>query len=292
MNLYIKNLLVIWAFYNVLLSYLAFLPHREALFIHWTNVSISFLLSAYCFLIYKRGGKPRIFFMLFGSFFLFHSLSFITLFFGTGAAFGTDQLAWMVYQYWIIIDDFLLGISLIFLVLRSIMFNYSEWKVFFLSFTIITLISFMFNFEFITEPSYILTVGSSDPLYWASIKVHFFWIAFVFIYWFTYLPKDRPHSQYINAIVFGFSLFVPLDLLHILSYMYNFHLQSNIGQYWNLGILVYFLTVLTLKLHSTSTQFGRWYEQILISDDTSFGRRYGVFDRIIHWLFFSEEEKK
>ena len=292
MNQNIKIILVIWAFFNVLISYLAFLPHREALFIHWTNISVSFLLSTFCFLIYKRGGNPRIFFMLFGSFFLFHSLYFITLFIGAGATYGTDRLTWMVIQYWIIIDDFLLGFSLIFLVIKSIMFDQSDRKVFLLSFLIISLVSIFINFRFITSATYILSLGSPDPLYWASIKVHFFWIAFVFLYWFTYLPKDKPHSQYINTLVFGFSLFVPLDLLHILSYMYKFHLQSNIGQYWNLVIYVYFMVVLVLKLYSTSTHFGRWYEQILLSDDTSFGRRYGVFDRVIHWLFFSEEEKK
>ena len=230
--------------------------------------------------------------MLFGSFFFFHSLYFITLFIGTDAAYGSNDLAWIVYQYWIIIDDFLLGISLIFLVLKSMMFDYNDWKVFFLSFSIISLISIMFNFRFMIDPNYILSVGSSDPLYWASTKVHLFWIAFVFVYWFTYLPKDRPYSQYINAIVFGFSLFVFLDLLHIISYIYDSNLGNIIGQYWNLGTLVYFLIVLTLKLHSTSTLFGRWYEQILLSDDTNFGRRYGVFDRVIHWLFFSEEKKK
>jgi len=288
----IKPIIIVWFLYLILLSLLSLLPHREGSLIHWINISISFFVCLMSFAIYKQNGNPKLFFLLLGIFYAFHSSFIISAFLGSSGVWGTDTQSWIYYQSWLIIGDFLLGISLVYLVTQIIFKNTNTWKIFLTSVIIMAVVIFIFYNKIILNSRYIIEVQDATYLYWSSIKVHFFWFAFILIYWIKYLPKDRPYTQYINSILFVFSLFIILDLLHVASFLLKFDLASNFSQYWNVGVAILFGIVLVLKFNSVITEFGQWYEHTLFTKSLYFGRRRGAFDRVIHWLLFSKEKNK
>jgi len=188
--------------------------------------------------------------------------------------------------------DLLLSLSVTFLALQFTLRRLSIWKVFLLSF-FISIIALIFNFQkIIFGFNDLISSGSPLPLWWASIKLHFFWLAMLLLYWYNSIKSDRPIGQYVNSIVFGISLYIPLDLLHMYIMLFNIEILNGFNAYWNLIIIGFLGFLLTLKLYSASNEYGKWYEQILILGDTRFGRRRGIFDRFIYWLLFSEKKSK
>jgi len=109
-----------------------------------------------------------------------------------------------------------------------------------------------------------------------------FMIFILALFWAYYLKSDKLFTQYLASLMFGFSMLAAFGLLHTYSYI--------VGQYWTLGILLFMVLVLQLKLHSITGNFGPVYERILIYSTEHFTRRRGYFDRFIFWCFFSREE--
>ena len=135
---------------------------------------------------------PNSFFYSLGSFIAFtHPYS-------SPCSLGFIVHAWIVFQYWMIIDDYLLGVSLVFLVLRFIFDKYDDWKIVLSSASIMSLALLVFYNKILLYPSYIFSLPNPNALYLSSIKIHVFWFAFVLLYWFKYFPKDRPFAQYIT----------------------------------------------------------------------------------------------
>ena len=287
-----NNIAVIWSIYVLILSYILLLPHREASFISFVLSSIAFLCSLICFNIYLEKGAPKQFFIIFGMFFFFYSIFFLSIFIGPSGIIGSTYDSWVVYIFIFVMVDLLLSLSVTFLALHITLRRLATWKVFLLSF-FISIVALIFNFQkIIFTIDDLISSGSSLPLWWASIKLHFFWLAMLLLYWYNSIKSDRPIGQYINSIVFAISLYIPLDLLHLYIMLFNIEVLNVFNPYWNLIIICFFGFLLTLKLYSASNEFGKWYEQILVLGDTHFGRRRGIFDRFIYWLLFSEKKSR
>ncbi len=287
-----NTIAIIWAIYILILSYIVLLPHREADFISFVLSSLAFLCSLICLRIYFEKGAPKLFFVIFGLFFFFYSMFFLPIFIGPSGIIGNTYDAWVVYIFIFVMVDLLLSLSVTFLALQFTLRRLSIWKVFLLSF-FISIIALIFNFQkIIFGFNDLISSGSPLPLWWASIKLHFFWLAMLLLYWYNSIKSDRPIGQYVNSIVFGISLYIPLDLLHMYIMLFNIEILNGFNAYWNLIIIGFLGFLLTLKLYSASNEYGKWYEQILILGDTRFGRRRGIFDRFIYWLLFSEKKSK
>ena len=278
--------------YVLLRGYALLLPHKEASIISFINYMLTFLCSLLCYKIYKEGGAPRIFYISFGSFFFFYSLFFIPTYIGPNGVIGNLYHAWIIYEYLMMISDFLLTFSITFLAVQITLRNTADLKIALISFIISALAIIMSYGKIVISYSYLFELDSPDILYWASIKMHFYWFAMLGLYWYSSIKEDKPTAQYVNTIAIGFSLFIPLDFLHMFSLLFSLPILNEIGQYWNFVIIGFFAIILTLKLYSAATDYGKWYEQILVFGNTHFGRRRGTFDRIIIWLFFSEEKTK
>jgi len=288
----INNIAIVCSIYILIRGYLAFLPHREADFLSFVLTSIAFLCSLICLSIYFEKGAPRPFFIIFGSFFFFYSIYFLVRFIGSSGIIGSNYDSWRVYIFIFAMVDLFLSLSVTFLAIQFTLRRLATWKVFLLSF-VISIVAFIFSFQKVLfNFNDIINSGNALPLWWASIKLHFFWLAMLLLYWYNSIKSDRPLGQYINSIVFGISLYIPLDLLHMYVLLFNFEILHGFSPYWNLIIMCFFGFLLTLKLYSASNEYGKWYEQIIVFGDTHFGRRRGIFDRFIYWLLFSEKKSR
>ncbi len=277
-----NNIAVIWSIYILILGYILLLPHREVDFISFVLMSLAFLCSIVCVNIYLENGAPKLFFIIFGLFFFIYSIFFLSIFIGPSGIIGSIYDSWMVYIFIFIMVDLLLSLSVTFLALHFTLRRLATWKIFLLSF-FISIVAIIFNFQKIIFPiNDLISSGSPLPLWWASIKLHFFWLAMLLLYLYNSVKSDRPIGQYINSIVFGISLYIPLDLLHMYIMLFNIEVLDGINQYWNLIIMSFLGVLLTLKLYSASNEYEKWYEQILVLGDTHFGRRRGIFDRLIY----------
>lgn len=226
-----NNIAVIWSIYFLTLSYILLLPHREASFISFVLTSAMFLCSLICLSIYFEKGAPRPFFIIFGLFFFFYSIFFLSIFIGPSGIIGSNYDSWLVYLFIFGMVDLLLSLSVTFLAIQFTLRRLATWKVFLLSF-FISIVAFIFSFQKVLfNINDIINSGNALPLWWASIKLHFFWLAMLLLYWYNSIKSDRPLGQYINSIVFGISLYIPLDLLHMYVLLFNFEVLYGFSPY-------------------------------------------------------------
>lgn len=286
----LNKIAIIWSIYLLIRGYMFLLPQRELSFMSHVITSLAFLCGLICYYIYREKGAPKPFFIIFGLYFFINSFSFITLFIDPNGIIGTLYDSWVVYITIFVLVDLLVSLSVTYLAIHFTLRDLSTLKIFLISFSI-SIGALLFNFQEIIFSSHNM-IMSGDPtsLWWASIKLHFFWFAMLLLYWYRSIKSDKPLGQYINSIVFGISLYIPMDLLHMYSLAYKFDALNGINQYWNLLITCFFLLLLALKLYSVSNVYGKWYERILIFGDAHFGRSRGNFDRFIYWLLFSEKK--
>jgi len=283
---------IIWSIYILIIGFMVLLPHRESEFISFVITSLAFLCGLFCLYIYLEKGAPKLFFVIFGLYFFIYSTSFLPIFIGPSGIMGSIYDSWVVYITILVSVDLLLSLSITFLAIQFTLRGISNWKIFLISISI-SIVALIFNFQkIIVDFNNVISSGSPILLWWASIKLHFFWLAMLLLYWYNSIKSDRPLGQYINSIVFGISLFIPLDLLHMYFLLFNIEALNGIRQYWNLIIICFLGFLLTLKLYSVSNEYGKWYERILIFGNTHFGRRRGIFDRFIYWLLFSEKKDR
>ena len=287
-----NKIAIIWSIYILIRSYMYLLPQREIGFMTFVFTSLAFLCGLLCFYIYREKGAPKPFFVILGLYFLIRSSYFIPSFIGPNGIIGNLYDSWVVYITIFVLVDLFISLSVTFLALHITLRQLSTLKTFLISFSI-SIVALLFNFQnIIFNFNDIIMAGDPLPLWWASIKLHFFWFAMVLLYWYNSIKSDKPIGQYINSIVFGISLFIPMDLLHMYALLFNLDTIKGINQYWNLIIICFFVFLLILKLHSVSGVYGKWYERIIIFGDTHFGRSRGIFDRFIFWLLFSEKKDK
>jgi len=222
--------------------------------------------------------------------FFIRSFDFLPLLIGPNGITGTLYDSWVVYIAIFMLVDLFFSFSVTFLAIQYILSELSTRKTFIISFSI-SIAAILYSFQTIIFSSHnMIMSGDASPLWWASIKLHFFWFPMLLLYWYRSIRSDKPLGQYINSIVFGITLFIPIDLLHMYTLFFNLDALRGINQYWNLLITCFFLLLLVLKLYSVMGIYGKWYERILIYGDTHFGRSRGNFDRFIYWLLFSEKE--
>lgn len=276
--------------YVLLRGYALLLPHSEASAVSFLNSILAFLCGLLCYKIFKEGGAPRIFYLSFGSYFFIYSFFFIPTYIGPYGVTGNLYHTWIIFEYIMMFSDFLLTFSITFLAVQTTFRDTLGLKIAFIAFLISALALILNYGRMVISYSYIFELDSPDFLFLASIKMHFYWFAMLGLYWFNSVKNDKPIAQYVNSIAFGFSLFIPLDLLHMFSRLFSLSILIETGQYWNFVIIGFFAITLILKLYSAATDYGKWYEQILVFGDTHFGRRRGAFDRLIIWLFFSQEK--
>ncbi len=285
-----NKIAIIWSIYILTRGFMYLLPQRESEFMPHVLMSLAFLCGLFCFFIYLEKGAPKLFFIIFGLYFFIYSSFFIPLFIGPNGIMGSLYDSWVVYIILFLLFNLLLSLSITFLAIQLTLRKLSTWKAFVISFSI-SIVALIFNFQkIIFSFNDVISSGSPLTLWWASIKLHFFWLAMLILYWYNSIKTDRPLGQYINSIVFGISIYIPLGLLHMYFMLFNIEALNVINPYWNLIIICFFLFVLSLKLYSVSNVYGKWYERILVFGDTHFGRSRGIFDRFIFWLLFSEKK--
>ena len=285
-----NKIAIIWSIYILIRGYMFLLPQRESALLGHVILSIAFLCGLICYYIYREKGAPNLFFIIFGLYFFIRAFSFLPLFIDPNGIMGTLYDSWVVYIMIFVLVDLFLSFSVTFLAIQFTLRELSTRKTFIISF-FISIAAILYSFQTVIFSSQnMIMAGDPSPLWWASIKLHFFWFPMILLYWYKSIKSDKPLGQYINSIVFGITLFIPIDLLHMYSLYFNLDALWGINQYWNLLIICFFLLLLILKLYSVMGIYGKWYERILIYGNSHFGRRRGNFDRFIYWLLFSEKE--
>ena len=259
---------------------------------YWLLASWSLLLVIISLRIFRRRGQPRAFFLILGAYFFTPVLSGIYNFAGNHNLFGDDYLAFYLYQDFLLLQELILASLVAYIALRYVFQDSKESMVVLTAFVLAAVVvGYLFR-QVLLDPYFAIREENINLFYLIPLKAHSYITAYLALFWFAYSRTDRPLGTYVNTIMFGFSVLIPLEMLHFAVILSNFSVVMAVTLYWSMGILAYFTVALLLKLYSTTTAFGTIYEQILVSGHKRFTRRRGLFDRAIVWLFFGPQENQ
>ena len=224
-------------YFNFLLYFLTFLLIKDSLFRAKFNKNIS-----------------NLFFLFYGYLSIVMSLSVLTR--------NIENYSIVFYVYFDLIIKFLILLITIYLLLYSFKFYQNkENKRILWTIIISALIIFVNYFKYIIDPFY-LTAGN----FWTDWTVKnyitiVFSIFMLLVFWYRYYQKYFVVSEYLNSIIFIFTLSNIIEALHFIAFQWN-------AQVWFKGQLFNFvLNILMLIL---------WYMRLLYlnSDISAENERY------------------
>lgn len=289
-NLFISGLILL-LFITILIVF-NYLPHYPVTFFSRVFVVLYFIAALVAFNIFlKDKYNPYISFN-FGLYFLYSSLIFITRYVGDELLFGNDYIAVYIYQYMFIFQKILFTLSFIFIAVKYVFRDYKTYLLYLISISIVVVVTLINYNNFLFDYRIIIKEGSYRPLFISSIKFYSFNIAFLILYWYIYYKTDIPIGGYINSIMFVTSIHIPVEILHLSVFSFNWTEYFSLGQYWSFFILVFFLINFIFRLSFVTKPFGIFYEHSLFHDTQHITRYRGYFDRFILWYFFNSKEIK
>ncbi len=263
----ILNLTLLFVFF---LSVIAYLPHQKVPVLSWTNNCLYFLMFLQCVFIYRKETNNRDIFFNIGLLCFFYSFSFVNVFIGDGYLLGNDFLSFYLCQYRTILLSFLLGLSVLYICVKYMVATLSKRYVYLITFACIVPALIWSFYPFFVDKDYLLTLPDYTELF-KSVFV-FTLLSFVAtcVYGIYLYKKQKSLGEHINSLMVCFFIMTLLDLTDSFGYVYKIKLFS-ISQYVLLAILSFFIITLFRKLNYVYSEFGQFYESLVVS-----GNKYGV----------------
>jgi hypothetical protein len=250
-----------WLFFVLFLILVSNLPHEPVPVLSWINCSIYFLLFLQCLFLFKKDENNRFIFFNIGLFSVFHSLTFINIFIGDQFLFGSDFLAYYLFEYRIIILSFLLVLCVVYLCMKYMLNTLSPWAIYLITLTIILPIFFWHYHPFLLDKEYILEIEDA-VLFKHEMYFNLLPLFFIFLYGVLLYRYDRSLGEHINTIMVCFFIITIMDITNILGYIYKITIFS-LSQYVLLVNLSFFLITMFRLLNYAYSEFGQFYNAIV-----------------------------
>ncbi|MFQ5652276.1 MAG: hypothetical protein ACE5IY_20290 [bacterium] len=130
---------------------------------------------------------------------------------------------------------------------------------------------FMWHFyPFFMNLNYLVTLPDYEVFDKSILVFTFFSFFFVCFYGILLYRTERSLGEHINSLMVCFFIMTLLDITDSVGYIYKIRLLS-LSQYVLLIILSFFIITLFRKLNSIYSEFGQFYEHLMIS-----GNHFGV----------------
>lgn len=261
-NLYINfKIINYWLIFVLFLIVASNLPHDRLPTISWINCSIYFLLFLQSIFLFKKDGNNKVIFFNIGLFSLFHSLAFVNVFFGEQFLFGSDFIAYYVFEYRIILLSFLFVLCVVYLSIRYLFSTLSSPVIYLITLMIIVPIFFWHYNPFLFDKQHILEVADA-VLYKHAMYFNFLPLFFIFLYGFILYRHDRSLGEHINTIMVCFFIITIMDITNLLGNIYSITVFS-LSQYVLLVNLSFFLITMFRLLNYAYSEFGQFYNAIV-----------------------------
>ena len=252
------------------LALISNLPHLQVPFSALVNYSLYFFVFLQCCFILKRAQKNKAIFFNIGLLCFFYSLGFINLFLGDGYLIGNDYLSFYFFQYRKILFSFLLGLSIIYVLVSYIFSNLRTAQIYFIS-LLVTLPVLLWHFgQFIIDKDFLLNFQDNVLLYKSILYFTFFSFLGVCLYGFFLYRNEISLGEHINSLMVCFFVLTLIDITDTFAYIYEIKLFS-ISQYIALPTLSFFIITLFRKLNYIYSDFGQFYDTLMTE-----GNKWGV----------------
>ncbi|MFQ5707164.1 MAG: hypothetical protein ACE5HO_06915 [bacterium] len=195
-----------------------------------------------------------------------HSLSIINLFIGDHDLMGNDTLGYYIDVYLNFVLIFLFAFSIIYICIKYLFKEYSVFSIYGITLSIIVPIFLWHFYPYLLDKSYILRSDDS-LLYKRLLYFDFLPLFFILYYGFVLYKHDWSLGEHINTIMVCFFIMVLMDVTNMLGYIYKITIFP-LTQYVLLLILTFFLITLFKRLNHTYSEFGQFYDKLVVSGNT------------------------
>ncbi len=259
---YILN---IWLAYITILFVSSYLPHWQNVNFHtWINQAIYFLLFLLSFSIYKKEIYNKdVFFNL--SLYLFAiSLNILNIFIGDDCLVGNYEIAYYFYHYNTLFLYFLFNFFIIYTIIKYIFSNQKTYKLYLITFILLSATYGFHFYPYFRNPQLVSELGNN---YLLDLQRRLFFsqslsYLFMLLYGYYLYKKDRILGEYINVIMACCFLGLNMDIIVMLSSIYNFEIFS-VNQYMLTINLVILCITLFKKLSFLCSNYGQFYESLI-----------------------------
>ena len=257
----------LWLFFLLLLTTLSNFPHQVVPSVSWFNCSVYFLIFLQCIFIARKASHNKAIFLNLGLFCLANSLTFVSLFIGEEFLFGDIYLKWQIFQYRTLLLDLLLVLSIVFICVKYTSNTQKTWVLYGLSFIIILPIFLWHYYPYVMDPYYTLKV---DDLAFSKSALYFRIFPFfaVCYYGFLLYQNDKSLGLHINSLMVCFFILTLMTITDSFGEIYNIKLFS-LSQFISLFILSVFAATMFQKLNYIHSDFGQFYESLIVSGNQS-----------------------
>lgn len=263
----IHRLLNLWFTSVILIILSSYLPHWENVeFTTWIVYMFKFWFLICITFIIKKEIHNRDIFINFAFLFSFDVLAFINLFMGDNYLFGSNKLAYLVFQYNTIFYHWILSFCLLYIFIKIVFPQLNQCKRYILTLSILFFILSVTFSTYFLDPSHAIISKSTNEflsdLFKRTFQLNIFSLLTTIFYGIYIYKKNRVVGEYINVLIAFFFIYLFSDLIHNLSIIYNFRLYQIrlILLVLNYCFLSY---ILLKKLTYTYSDFGQFYEGLL-----------------------------
>ncbi len=258
----------IWFGFVLFLIIISNLPHQSVSIFSWINWSIYFLLFLQSFYLYRRAENNKFCFLNIGIFALFNSLTFIGIFAGEQALFGSTYLTWYLYEYFTIAINFSCTLCIVYICIKYLFRNFSPLRIYAISLSIILPILIWQFYPVFLDKYYIL---DHEALFDKSVLYFNFLPLFFLVFYGILLYRyDKSLGEHLNSIMVCFFIMTITDITNLLGYVYHI-MNFQLTQFVLLITLSFFLITMFKLLNHSYSAFGRFYDSIIVE-----GKNLGV----------------
>ena len=254
-----------WLIFVLFLLAISNLPHQDAPFFSWFNVSIYFFIFLQALSLFRHEQHNRLIFLSIALFSLCHSLSFANIFVGEGYLIQDDYLRYFLFEYKHIILSGVTALCIIYICLKYFLHELSEMRVYLLSIIIALTILCWQYYPFLLDKEYIFEVEDS-VLYRSAMLFDFLPLSFLFLYGLLLYRYDWSLGEHINTLMISFFIMTVMDLTNYFGNIY----QITVFQYTQYVLMVN-LTLLAITmtrlLNYSYSKYGEFYHSILSAGD-------------------------
>jgi hypothetical protein len=249
-----------WLLYVLVIVLAANLPHRAAPWLSWLNSSLYFLLFLLALHIWRTDKYNRDIFGLFTLSYLALASSFVLIFIGKGALFGSQRLALIAYVEGVLVMEFLLTSTLVLIALK---YAFPEAKPAYLLIGTLVFVAATFVVLF---GRHLLPAGiyyANLPIFYRHLfELNLVTLAAVLFYLVTLVRHDRIIGEYVTSVVIVYLFRSILNGVSLAGAVFGFRLFE-VDQYFLTLTLVMLAVVLFRKLCYALSPFGQYYEDLL-----------------------------
>jgi len=254
----------IWFGFGLFLIVISNLPHQSGVPIFsWINVSLYFLLFLQCLFLFLQAQSNKFIYLNIALFSLISCLGFTYIFIGEENLFGSQNLAWYLYEYQLIALNFSCTLSIVYICIKYFFRNFSPLRIYALSLSIILPILIWHFYPFFLDKNYIFDIEHEALFDKNLLYFNFLPLFFLILFGILLYRYDKALGEHLNAIMGCFFIMTITDITNMLGYVYQI-MNFQLTQFVLLITLSFFLITMFKLLNHSYSAFGRFYDSMIV----------------------------